>query len=715
MSQFAESLVSVSDSQSQVSRFLSDFENRPPNRDKSPSWRKDGWLSEYFVKKLRNGHMINICRACGKEERTRHHNRMKAHLLKCCKSKYDENTNVIMENPKTTDSITTEMFLKAMIDAGWTLNGIESVFVRKFLSRLNPNWKIPSRRDLSAVHVPRLSRQLQVEFLDQLNANKSYITIEFDHWEDANHRSFLGILATKSNGGRFLLDLKDVSLKGHSSNVIVEELQNSLVHVPKKSINSIISDSASTCKRARLDIVKIEAFKHVIQQRCLAHFVNLIGSRITHENNSLSETAKLASRVAVIVSSSSYWTSYIKGLNHKPPQSACAVRWFSIVTMLRAVKDLKNVLVEDIVHKLDHEKAKTIRMINWSELNSLLDVVGPLSSCIGEIEKKDTSLGEGMRHILEYGKKLFANEDECNSRDPDYKGLTQAKIEARKSFLHYFGEQRLGRNELGLYLAAYALDRRYKLDYITPKGIELIIEAIACIAVKSGATLEQVKASIFLEFEYYRNFRGEYKMTELGPVAWWSERNKCGILSTVGLRLAHLKASSANIERTFSSLKYIQNDYRLNMLESTLLHTARVKLWLKDEEREEASSFFQEWPEEYHESYELDDSVGNDTTQPENEISSITSEQDWIQDLDISTKRNFQFFFELINFNLQNDNDERSNDSSLEVTEEQIRRVVQERMSSSLNHSGDVIVEDIEQIRQTDSLASNAHAHSDQL
>lgn len=715
MSQLNESAVSISDSQSQIARISQDFENRPPNDDQLGTWRKHPWLASFFTKELKRKQMVGICRACGKEEKSRHHNRLIAHLLKCKKSNYDRNMPVIMEDLQTTASITTDMFLRALVDAGWTFNGIESPYVRKFFTRLNPRWTIPTRKDLSGIYIPRISLQLHKDFMDSLTMCKSFISIEFDHWEDANHRSFLGVLATKYNGSRFLLDLRDVSLKGHHSSVIVDELVSSLMYVPKKAINSIISDSASTCKKARQDIVQMEAFKHVIQHRCLAHFVNLIGSRITQKDHSLSETVRLASKVAVIISSSSYWTAYVRGLNYKPPQSACAVRWFSIVTMLKAVKDLKNVLIEDIVPKLDQEKAHIVAKINWSKLADLIDVVEPLCSCIGEIEKNDTGLGEGLRHILEYGRKLFASERECYSQDPDYKGLTLAKIEARKSFLHYFSEQRLTRSEFALYLAAYALDRRYKIDWITAKGIQLVIEAIIRIAVQSGATIEQVKASIFLEFDYYKNFHGEYKMTDMEPISWWNERNKCGVLATVGSRLAHLKASSANIERTFSSLKFIQNDYRLNMSESTLLHTARIKLSLKDEQTEESSSFSQELIADTNVIDENEDSVLDDDLQLVVEPPTFATQQDWLEDQDVATKRNFQYFFEMIDFNLQNDNDDRSSDGSLEVTEEQIRSIVEEGLNPGDGQSGDVIIEDAEQIREIDVLAANPCAQPDQL
>lgn len=41
----------------------------------------------------------------------------------------------------------------------------------------------------------------------------SVACISIDHWTDANNRSFLGVIATQPSGRRYLIDLRDVSLR----------------------------------------------------------------------------------------------------------------------------------------------------------------------------------------------------------------------------------------------------------------------------------------------------------------------------------------------------------------------------------------------------------------------------------------------------------------------------------------------------------------------
>lgn len=407
------------------------------------------------------------------------------------------------------------------------------------------------------------------------------MTVMFDHWEDANHRSFLGVIATQSNGKRFLLDLRDVSLKGHFADVSVKELVEILQDLPKRAINSIVSDSASACKKAREDFVNITQFKHVIHHRCLAHLMNLIGTKVSSNNVPISATIKQAMKATSIISNSIYWQNYLKSLSISRPQTACPVRWYSTVTMISALTDLESVILEKIVPGVDETKSEILSSLDWAHLREILGILKPLCECIGQVERQDISLGEAIKCILDYAKQLF-NDGTANIEEESRTFPTPVMVAARKAFLFYFNENKLGRDELGLYIAAYTLDRRYKLDFLTEDAIELAFEAISRISIKSGATVEQIQKSLFLEFNHYRTFEPPFTASNEIPISWWSERASTSPLSCIGLRIANLKASSANIERTFSTLKYIQGDYRLNLGRETLLHSARIKIAIKD-------------------------------------------------------------------------------------------------------------------------------------
>lgn len=122
--------------------------------------------------------------------------------------------------------------------------------------------------------------------------------------------------------------------------------------------------------------------------------MNLIGSRATSKSDSISSTVQTASKVIGIVSSSQYWSKYLKDLSIKKGPPACSDRWYSNGEMLTALMDLKDVLLRDIAPNLEAQKADFVSKIDWKAAGEILEVVCPLSTCIGEIEKKDCSLGE---------------------------------------------------------------------------------------------------------------------------------------------------------------------------------------------------------------------------------------------------------------------------------------------------------------------------------
>lgn len=104
------------------------------------------------------------------------------------------------------------------------LSCVSSLSFRRFIGLACPDWEAPSRYILSSDYVPELALEADQEFQHQLRTNNLYLSIEFDHWLDANNRSLLGVIVSYGQGSRYVCDLIDVSISGHSSKVIVEKV-----------------------------------------------------------------------------------------------------------------------------------------------------------------------------------------------------------------------------------------------------------------------------------------------------------------------------------------------------------------------------------------------------------------------------------------------------------------------------------------------------------
>lgn len=76
----------------------------------------------------------------------------------------------------------------------------------------------------------------------------------------------------------YLYCLKDYSEEHHTGQFLAEEIISILNKVGPKKFIAIVSDNGSNVKLAR-ELVKNQ-FPHIINLRCIAHFINLITKSI---------------------------------------------------------------------------------------------------------------------------------------------------------------------------------------------------------------------------------------------------------------------------------------------------------------------------------------------------------------------------------------------------------------------------------------------------
>lgn len=77
-------------------------------------------------------------------------------------------------------------------------------------------------------------------------------------------------------------------------------------------INAIVSDAASACTKARADFVKQDKYKHIIQQRCFAHSLNLIGKDVSEHPECQDILKKVSQVVAAINGDAKSWLNLPK-------------------------------------------------------------------------------------------------------------------------------------------------------------------------------------------------------------------------------------------------------------------------------------------------------------------------------------------------------------------------------------------------------------------
>lgn len=674
--------------------------NSDESHSQGPVFKKYPWLNNYFGYTVRGQETLVFCKACDKEYVSRSLDRLKIHYDKCKKINREVGGPVISEQNNCTNNEMNELWTQVCIENNIALRTIESKSFRAFANKLNQRWKLPSRYTISNVYIPKLSGNIRSKFMKDLKRGVIFdISVEFDHWKDGSKTDFLGVVATNHRGDTYLVDMIDVSRKDKTSEVIVDEMSQILRSLPINTVNALISDSAANCKKARRLLVEIDEFKSIIEHRCLAHLFNRVGSRITKDNRWISDAVTLASKITSWLTNSSFWLAQIQELQLRRPTTACPVRWYSTVNMLESLLDLHDVIMEDFAPTLQFDKAELIRSVDWIDLREILEVLRPINKCIGHLEKKDTSLGEAFREILNYARELFA------STSP-----SEAMKAARKSFLWYFNTRKLSRFELGLYFAAYMMDPRFRGDHITKEGADLALHTIVKIGLKSGMSMQRLSSSVIAQdFDNYREFGDGYPpaTSNIRALQYWQERSSLGPLARISIRLANLKATSANIERMFSTMSYIKGKHRNRLLNSNFIHMGRIKLNSKEapEEHEDYDKCVEE---------ELEDVISDDSSSESSQIntssdpsscnSSNITDYDhndssvWLENQDGITRDRYAEFCKYIDFSIENTCNVRPDESSSSVSDEQIMDAVRSRRTTQEAVQSGVIIDSASQM-----------------
>lgn len=526
-----------------------------------------------------------LCKRCGELQLTVELSRLVGHVRKCNKldkvekryyiDMYNTTVTKKLKSSQSEDHILNELWAKVMAENNFSLVCVESQSFKNFFRRSTPNWKYASRKTFSSDYIPAISNIIRDELSSLVKYHgDDFVSLEFDHWKDINGRSFLGIVFTFLSGKRYLVSLDDVSTEGHFARRIVPYVTRAIGSLSPTAINSITSDSASSCQLARELIVANVDFERIIQHRCVAHLINRMGNMFTATKNT-KKTLIWASRMTALVAKSTLLSGLLREQGCKKPKKAVKTRWFSTINMVSSLLEAKEVLLESARRLPKDQQVDWMQNeARWLLMVRIERAMRPLMDCIAVAEREDGSLGESVSALLKYARALFTSD----WKDP-------LILEAISSFLAYFGPRKLGVDEFGLMLAAYATDRRNKCDFLTEEGLDLISSTLTSISMKTGYKSSNFTKTLLEEFISYSVLTGEYSKDqpeEQTALQWWLGIRASTSLKPIAIRLARLRSSSANIERTFSTIKWIQGSRRTNLSADTLVHLTRIKIFEGD-------------------------------------------------------------------------------------------------------------------------------------
>lgn len=605
-----------------------------------------------------------LCRVCNKSFFCNGYKRIAIHIKNCRQFPKDTGSTLTLRINEKLDSGRRKiskldrLLTLALIENNWPLRSISSKSFKEFMSTAAPTYHLPERRRISTEIIPNLSSELESSFYKFIDAARDYeLSIEFDHWTDLSYKSILGVVATKANGDRFLIELEEVSLVGHSAKSIVKSLATILQKIDPKKINAITSDSASNCKKSKTEFIALDGYRHVIEHRCLAHLLNNIGKHMC-KADPFNYVVSITSSLANHLSKDTQFLAIQQIEGFKRIKPIAPTRWYSTVHMLSSLLESRKEALRYLESVTKADRGKQFEMVGilkdvslWEGVETTLSFLRPISECIALAERASGSVGETMNQLLCWMKSIFTA-----SWDNQY------TITAATSILTFINVDKLGRDEFGLMLAAYYLDRRFKMNYITREGRIFIGKAILKIASKCGCSKDEISLQLPSELDSYRDQAPTFRLpVKSGQPAydWWSNlANQRSCLKLCALRLATLKSSSANMERIFSVLKFVQGNNRARYHNSTLTSIARVKMSMT-ETNSKIDNEFQDAIEEIHDktNIEADSNVQSiccvEPTQVE--TTEATTNGDKVMKLKEELRKSYKFLFSLIDFDIVNE------------------------------------------------------------
>lgn len=563
-----------------ISQFNVSNTDETDERD-DQNFKKHLSLKAYFTKRFSGNNVRVLCKGCNKERSNSSYNRLMAHISVC--SGYT--TNQKRAITAAAMPVLNECDEKNL---GWTAFCVENNIAFKVVesgtlkdfARL-VNWTPPSRTAVVKTYLYELDRRAKASLSQTLlSPNSLFLSIEFDHAQSSSMRHLLGIVATGNQGERYLLKVQDDSLIGSAAENIKTGVINAIRELPPYTINSFVSDSASSCKKARDLIVENEAFKHAISHRCLAHLFNLIGKEFQHERvcPKVNHLIKWAGKIVALVARSTLYTAKLEQAGLARVKAYTPTRWYSLTATLEALSAARSLITEEFKSTGDQYKISLVSIDrHWDLLAKVIPLLKPLVDCIGVAERSNGTVGEAIRALLLYIGKLWTIQDSCP--------LVRAMITA---ILTYFSPDKLGKTEYSIILACYATDRRYNVDYLTKTGLAKVMVGLMFVADKEGYQRDRVINELSEDYNKFTSQLDDFGRLPLEgetASAWWSKAPKAQVLTRVALRLAHLRSSSANIERTFSKLKMIHSLSRYSLNVDTIEKCMSVHF-----ERERAQS-----------------------------------------------------------------------------------------------------------------------------
>lgn len=138
---------------------------------------------------------------------------------------------------------------------GWAFQWIDNPSTLAFFNWLNPNLKLPDRKQLAGPILEKAIENIENVRQDKLNQihEQAGVTLSFDGWKNIINQELFGIMVVLPTGETLVWKAIDISGQRERTIDIIPQIEKILSELKEKSIKiaAVVSDSAAAYASAR--------------------------------------------------------------------------------------------------------------------------------------------------------------------------------------------------------------------------------------------------------------------------------------------------------------------------------------------------------------------------------------------------------------------------------------------------------------------------------
>lgn len=422
------------------------------------------------------------------------------------------------------------------------------------------------------------------------SVDRPCITICMDAWTDAQKHSVIVFTVLIPGHKPMLLEALDGSYDSHTAEHLAHLLKKHVDRVGKNKVAAICTDNPSANRSARVQVVSMQGYNHILDLRCMMHgFALIIGNITSHPW--AREVVVKATRLITFMRASHQPLARLREhaaqVNIKTGlRQPNKTRFTSLCLALEALLALQPAFLvfrsqPDSFNTISAKGADVKDIIRdngfWDQAELLLKVLQPLSQVIMAVQSTTTILADITRYWLYLAR--------------TYDALLPSMPEHAAGFALHVAEQYNKRaKELASPLCRLALflDPRYRSAAVaasTPEKMDELMITAGKIMKAYGNSAARVQAALD-QMEDYTSARGVFgraiDMRTFNLSSWWRSVQDTSNepLVALALLLAEVVPHAASPECVFSTMGWFEGGRRSSLSNTTNKQLTAVKMYL---------------------------------------------------------------------------------------------------------------------------------------